>query len=169
MWEKLAGQRLDISGFRVGGDGEWRAELAGTPLLNKDEYPVETVTTMGESRTLVRIPAGESVTYKFLAIPTGKVPRGQYEFSALVYTSIYVAGVNGAGGKVNFGSDSKAAPITFDNDFPSTPDEWKAYEARQRAKLSEHAIPPGNTLAEDGYVATGISEVPYAPRYRLEA
>lgn len=151
MWEKLAGRRLDISGFRVGGGGEWRANLAGVPLMNKDEYPVETTTTMGEARTSVTIPAGESVTYKFLTIPEGKVPSGQYEFSALVYSSIHVSGVNGAGGTVNFMSDKSSAPVTFDTDFPSTPQEWKDYEERERGKRSEQGIKPGHKFAETAH------------------
>ncbi|WP_322034066.1 hypothetical protein [Paraburkholderia sp. J76] len=150
-WDRLWGQRLDIGGFRAGGGGEWRADLAGQPIINKSDYPVETVTTMGKSITTVRIPPGETVTYKFLAVPADKVPKGQYKFGAVVYASITVTGVNGAGGTVNFIDDEESAPITFDNDFPSTPDEWKAYEARQRAKLSKHVSPPGNAVAEDGY------------------
>ncbi|QGZ60173.1 type VI secretion system tip protein VgrG [Paraburkholderia acidiphila] len=150
-WDRLWGQRLDISGFRVGGGGEWRADLAGQSIINKSDYPVETVTTMGKSITTVKIPPGETVTYKFLAVPTGKVPKGQYKFGTLVYASITVTGVNGAGGTVNFLGDEESAPITFDRDFPSTPDEWKDYESRQRARLSEHVILPGNAVAEDGY------------------
>ncbi|RAR61190.1 hypothetical protein C7401_108126 [Paraburkholderia unamae] len=119
--------------------------------MNKDDYPVETITTMGESRTLVTIPAGETVTYKFLSVPAEKIPKGDYEFGALVYTSIYVSGVNGAGGTVNFVSDTRSTPFTFDTDFPSTPQEWKDYEERQRAKLSEHVTPSGHAVAEDGY------------------
>ncbi len=150
-WDPLFGQRLDVSGTRAGGGGEWRMGLAGQPIMNKGDYPLERVTTMGKSLTTVTIAPGESITYKFLVVPAGKVPKGQYEFGAVVYTSIDVSGVSGAGGTVNFGSDAFSAPITFDTDFPATPQEWRDYEDRQRAKLSEHVISPGNVVAEDGY------------------
>lgn len=147
-WNRLFGQRLAIGGFRVGGDDEWRAELAGQPIVNKGDYPVDTVTVMGKSITSVTIAPGESVIYRFLAVPDGKVRRGEYKFSALVYSSIHVSGVNGAGGTVNFGSDGMSPPFTFDADFPSTPQEWKDYEERERGKRAEQGTKPGDKFAE---------------------
>ncbi|MXN80158.1 hypothetical protein GR157_36295 [Burkholderia sp. 4701] len=153
QWNKLGGDRLDVSGFRVGGNGEWRTDLAGLPVVNKDDYLVETIEQpMGELGTFVTLPEGGSVTFKFLAIPTGKVPEGTYEFGALIFTSINVKGVYGVGGRVNFVSDrAKPARVTFDTKYPSTPEEWKDYETHQREKMSSHPVHPGAVIPESGY------------------
>ncbi|WP_322105418.1 hypothetical protein [Paraburkholderia sp. J41] len=153
QWIKLGGDRLEISGFRVGGNGEWRTDLAGAPIVNKGDYSVETIEQpMGDSGTFVTLPEGGSVTFKFKAVPRGKVPKGTYEFDALVFTTINVKGVFGVGGRVNFPSDrTKTARVTFDTDYPSTPAEWKDYEARQREKMSLRPVRPGETVIEPGY------------------
>ncbi|MCA8183943.1 hypothetical protein [Burkholderia vietnamiensis] len=152
-WQKSFAERLSINGFREGGGGEWRADLAGLPVINKSDYPVETVSLpMGESSSLVTIPADSSVTYKLLAIPAGKVPKGTYDFSAIIATDIYADGVFPGMGRVNFVSDrTKSAHITFDADYPSTPDEWKDYEARQREKMSSQPVAPSTSVTEAGY------------------
>ncbi|WP_157377324.1 hypothetical protein [Burkholderia ubonensis] len=153
QWSKLWGERLDISGFLNSGNGEWRADLAGLPVVNKGDLPVETIALpMGGSGTFVTIPAGGSMTFKSLAVPSGKVAKGTYEFGALVFTNVNVDGVPGVGGRVNFGSDrTKSGHVTFDTDFPSTPGEWMDYEARKRVDLSSRLVEPGSTIPAAGY------------------
>ncbi|NIE65695.1 hypothetical protein [Burkholderia sp. Ax-1719] len=153
QWTKLGGDRLDVSGFRTDGYGEWRADLAGAPVVNKGEYSVDTITQpTGESGTFVTIPAGDSVTYKFLSAPAAKVPQGAYDFGAIVFASINVKGIFGIGGRVNFVSDrTKQAHVMINTDYPSTPKEWKDYEARQREKMSSHRFPPGAVVVESGH------------------
>jgi hypothetical protein len=151
QWDKQFAERLDVSGFRADG-GEWRADLAGVAVINKADYPVETVELpMGVSGTFVTIPARDSVTYKFLAVSNGKVPKGTYNFGLLANTSISAKGVFPGMGRVNFVSDRTPHNMTFDMDFPSTPGEWKNYEARQREKTSSLPVKPGETFAEDGH------------------
>ncbi|MEW9586310.1 hypothetical protein [Paraburkholderia sp. DGU8] len=153
QWNKRGGERLDISGFHTGGNAQWRTDLAGLPVLNKGDYPVEIIALpMDKSITMVTIPEGGTVTYKFLATPAGKVPAGTYEFGALVATDIYADGVFPGMGRVNFVSDrTKPARVTFDTDYPSTPDEWKNYEAHQREKMSSQPVSPGAAVTKPGY------------------
>ncbi|WP_322031213.1 hypothetical protein [Paraburkholderia sp. J76] len=153
QWNKLGGDRLEISGFRVGGNGEWRTDLAGASIVNKGDYSVETIEQpMGDSGTFVTLPEGGTVTFKFLAVPGNKAPKGTYEFDALVFTTINVKGAFGVGGRVNFPSDrTKTARVNFDTDYPSTPNEWKDYEARQREKMSSQLVRPGEAVVEPGY------------------
>ncbi|MET3232794.1 UNVERIFIED_ORG: hypothetical protein ABIC54_005002 [Burkholderia sp. 1263] len=153
QWVKLGGDRLDISGFRTDGNGEWRADLAGLPVLNKGDYPVETIAQpTGESGTFITISSGGSVTYKFLALPTHKVPEGTYEFGALIFANIAVKGVFGVGGRVNFLSDrTRPARAIFNTGYPSTPEEWRDYEARQREIMSSEPVYSGAIIAEAGY------------------
>jgi hypothetical protein len=151
QWNQQLSERLDVRGFREGG-GEWRADLAGISLTNKADYPVETIELpMGVSGTFVTIPAGDSVTYKFLAVPDRKVPKGTYKFGLLIIGSIDAKGVSPGMGRVNFISNKMSPLITFDADFPSTSGEWRDYEARQRTKMSRFPVKPGEAFPEDGH------------------
>lgn len=40
--------------------------------------------------------------------------------------------------------------ISFDHDYPSTPQEREQWEAMHRATMSSHPVNPGETFAEDG-------------------
>jgi len=141
-WSANFGDQLDVGGSRVEGKDGWNTSLAGLPLVNKSEFPEEIVT----------IPAGDSVTFKFLTVPEGKVPRGTYQLYALVNTGITGDGVVATMGKVNFRSDTSKPPrVTFDRDYPSTPQEWKDYEARQRAKMSSFPVKPSEAFPEAGH------------------
>lgn len=153
QWQQGFPYRLSISGTRTDGDGEWDAELAGLPVENKAEFPVEEIELGGEKPgTFLTVPPDQSVTLKFLAVPKSKVPRGTYRFSALVDASLSAKGVYPSIGRVTFISDrNKPALITFDHDYPSTQEEWKDYEARQRTKMSSYPVAPGQTFVEAGY------------------
>ncbi|WP_157766742.1 hypothetical protein, partial [Caballeronia sordidicola] len=103
-WSTDFGDRLDVGGSRVDGTDEWDVRLAGQPLVNKAEFPDEIVT----------IDPQQSVTFKFMAIPTRKAPRGTYQLHAVVVTGITGEGVVATMGKVDFRSDrSKPTRATF--------------------------------------------------------
>lgn len=152
QWREGFPYRLSIGGTRTEGDGKWNAELAGLPVENKAEFSIEEIEVMGRIDTYLSIPPGQSITLKFLAVPKDKVLRGTYRFSVLVDASLSAKGVYPSIGRVTFVSDrNKPTLITFDRDYPSTPEEWKDYEARQRAKLSSQPVAPGQTFAEAGH------------------
>ncbi len=153
QWKAIWQERLDIGGKRIDGGSEWRASLAGLPIVNKAGLSTKAENlAMGESGTFVTIPAGGSVTFKFRATPDGKIPKGTYKFGVLVVATMTTLGDAPNLSRVNFGSNSEKSPsFTFDTDYPSTPDEWKDYEARQREKMSSRPVRPGEAVVEPGY------------------
>lgn len=65
--------------------------------------------------------------------------------------NIKVAGIESSLLRVDFHSDyKKPTRITFDRDYPSTPQEREQWEAYQRTRLSYFPVKPGETFAEDG-------------------
>ena len=152
QWRQGFPYRLSVGGTRTEGESKWSAELAGLPVENKAEFSIEKIEVMGRIDTYLSIPPGQSITLKFLAVPTGKVPRGTYQFGALVDAALDSELPYPSIGRVTFISDrNKPALITFDHDYPSTQEEWKDYEARQRTKMSSYPVAPGQTFAEAGY------------------
>lgn len=153
QWREGFPYRLSIGSTRTDGEGEWKADLAGLPLENKAEFSLEEIKMPGGGiDAYLNIPAGHSITLKFLAVPDGKVPRGTYRFSALVDAGLDSDIPYPTLGRVTFTSDpAKSATITFDRDYPSTPEEWNDYEARQRAKLSSQPVAPGQAFTEAGH------------------
>jgi hypothetical protein len=143
LWKNRWGdQLLNVGGKRTDGNDTWSASLAGLPLMNKSEFPDETIT----------IPAKGSVTFTFLTMPDGKVPAGTYDLHVQTFMDIGGDGPAGTIGKADFHSDtSKPKRVTFEHDYPSTPQEWKDYEAQHRAKMSSFPAKPGEAFPEDGY------------------
>lgn len=157
-WKKPF-DRLNIAGWNESRTEQWNADLAGAPLINKSELSTWILDVSNDkSPTLVTVPAGGSVVFKMTALPDGKVPRGSYKFGAIVYANMITGDQTGAEiedsslniGSVRF-SSSAGRSFILDRDYPSTPDEWRNYEVRQREKLSENVVRPGDQFPEDGY------------------
>ncbi|CAB3763600.1 hypothetical protein LMG29739_04138 [Paraburkholderia solisilvae] len=141
-WSSQWQDRLRVEGKNTDDATRWSVELAGLPLANKDEFPDENIV----------VAAGTSVTFRFLAVPDMKIKRGTYRMNALAVTGISGDGVVSTMGRVNFHSDhSKPATVTFDHDYPSTPEERENFEAQKREAMSSQPFYPGSTFIEEGY------------------
>lgn len=142
-WANEMGYQLGFGGENEEDQTGWGGgNLAGLPLVNKSEFPADTVV----------IPAHGSVTFKFPTRPKNKFGRGTYAFNASVNAYVSTSGTVPALGRVVFHSDySKPTRILFDRDYPSSPDEWTDYEARRRAQMSSLPVRPGAVIAEAGY------------------
>jgi len=141
-WSGVWGEDLIwIHGQSADGKHKWNVDLSALPLINKADFPGDTVT----------IPPRSSVTYKFLTLPDEKLIAGIYSFEAQVFMSVGAEdGPVASMGKVDFHSDrTKPTRVTFDRDYPSTPQEWKDFEARKAKEVS--FLMPGATVAESGY------------------
>jgi hypothetical protein len=174
QWDERKADRLDVGGARIDAKGEWAASLAGLPVVNKSELSIDTVSLpMGGSGTFVTIAPGSSVTFKFLAMPNGKVPKGTYTFNVLTVTTIETKGDIPNLSRVDFASDLAKSPrVTFERDYPSTPREWRDYEERQRAKMSSFPVKPGEAFAEDGHyrlVSNSGQRSPFVFQFRKDA
>ncbi|WP_157766741.1 hypothetical protein, partial [Caballeronia sordidicola] len=101
------GDKLEIGGVSADGKDRWEASLADLPLVNKADFAEF-------SDGIITIPAGGSVTFKYLTVPDRKIKRGTYKFNALTFVSIGGEGVVATMGKVDFRSDrSKPTRATF--------------------------------------------------------
>jgi hypothetical protein len=138
--EGTGATQLSIQATGAAGN-HWNVGLLGTSLVNNADYPDDTVT----------IPARGSIKLQFLVAPEDKVKAGTYRVDAQALMSLSSSEPPAnALGIVDFHSDYKnPAKITIDRDYPSTPEEWKDYEARKAKEIS--AVKPGATIAESGY------------------
>jgi hypothetical protein len=140
-WKRQWGDAFSVEAASLDGKKKWSVDLLGLPLLNRSEFPDETI----------EILAGNRATFKFLIVPSVMVYRGAYRMNALVFTGITGEGDVATMGKVNFRSNpSKATQITIERDYPSTPQEREQWEAQHRASMSLQPVKPGETFVEDG-------------------
>lgn len=118
---------------------DWGFALAGRKLINQDDF----------RDGVVLLNPGGSKTLIFSAIPDNKIAKGTYDFSGAAFMKIEYEG-NGWGlsKKVDFRPIRN--PITFDHDYPSTPQEREQWEKTHRENMSQWPVNPGATFAEDG-------------------
>ncbi|WP_157662233.1 hypothetical protein [Burkholderia ubonensis] len=115
--------------------------LAGRPMLNKGNFPDENVAIAPFSVVDLTM-KGDS---------DDKFPAGVYEVNAVVHANIKIDGIPNNLNYVNFHSDYKnPARVTFDRDYPSTPQEREQWESTHRASMSYNPVKPGETFVEDG-------------------
>jgi hypothetical protein len=118
---------------------DWGFNLAGKRIFNKSEF------ADGE----IFLNPGESRVLKLAAIPDNKIQKGVYDLSGVVYMDIEYEGYGwGLSSHVDFCPIKSR--ITFDHDYPSTPEEREQWEATHRADMSSQPVNPGETFAEDG-------------------
>jgi hypothetical protein len=131
---------------------DWGFNLAGKKIFNKNEFPE------GE----IFLNPGESKILNLEAIPDNKIQKGVYEISGVAYMNIQYEG-DGWGLSTHVDFCPIKSRITFDHDYPSTPEEREQWEATHRASMSSHPVKPGETFAEDGLyrAVTLISGVRY--------
>ncbi|CAE6852888.1 hypothetical protein R69927_07517 [Paraburkholderia domus] len=146
-WNPVIGRNMDIlgvNGRRIGSkspDSEIGFGLAGKLLENPGGFPDGKVTLAPRS----------SVTFKMKTTSVSKFAAGTYELNAGAFMNIEVTGIQSSLVRVDFHSDYKnPTRVTFDRDYPSTPQEREQWEAYQRTRLSYFPVNPGEKFAEDG-------------------
>ncbi|MBP0607889.1 hypothetical protein J8I35_16275 [Burkholderia sp. CpTa8-5] len=144
-WNVETGRNMDIlgvNGYRIGSrDSKFGLGLAGKLLENSGEF------TDGE----VSLAPHSSVIFKIKTTSVSKFVAGSYDLNVSVFMNIEVSGIQSSLVRVDFHSDYKnPTRVTFDRDYPSTPQEREQWEAYQRTRLSHFPINPGETFAEDG-------------------
>lgn len=142
-WDGRIGKdSLGVSSSRPGvNDSEFGFGLAGQVLENPEQFPD------GE----VNLAPRSSVTFRMKTTSVDKFSAGDYKFDAGVFMNIEVTGVQSSLVRVDFHSDYKnPTRVTFDRDYPSTPQEREQWEAYQRTRLSYFPVKPGETFAENG-------------------
>jgi len=96
--------------------------------------------------------------FKIKTSSVDKFTAGTYDFNVGVFMNIEVVGLATNLSRIDFHSNNKEpTSITFDRDYPSTPEEREQWEARHRDAMSSYPVKPGETFAENGlYRAMGL-------------
>jgi hypothetical protein len=136
---------LSVNGYRVGGSGadddQLALALAGKVLVDPSKV------TGGE----INLVPHSSVILKIKSNSIKKFSAGTYDLNIGAFMNIEVVGLRSNLLRVDFHSDyKKPARITFDRDYPATPEEREQWEADHKARMSFHPVKPGETFAEDG-------------------
>ena len=123
--------------------------LAGETLENSNEF----------TNSEVNLAPHSFVVFKIKTSSIDKFAAGTYDFNVGVFMNIEVVGLATNLSRVDFHSNNKEpTSVTFDRDYPSTPEEREQWEARHRDNMSSRPVKPGETFAEDGlYRAAGMS------------
>ncbi|MBB3257602.1 hypothetical protein F4827_002467 [Paraburkholderia bannensis] len=147
-WEIRMGRYMDIlgvNGYRVGSPGneedQFGLALAGQTLVDPKQFPDGDITLAPHSATLL----------KMKTTSIGNFRAGAYDLNIGAFMNIKVIGIESSLLRVDFHSDYKnPTRITFDRDYPSTPEERARWEAMHKAEMSWQPVKPGDTFAEDG-------------------
>jgi hypothetical protein len=135
-WERSA--RRDILGVSGPGFG---IALAGHPVVNGKNFPD------GE----VNIRPRSSITLDIKSDEAKKFSAGSYKLHVNAFMNMKVIGRDANLSCVDFHSDYKNPTlVTFDRDYPSTPQEREQWEAKHRGDMSFYPVKPGEAFAEDG-------------------
>ncbi|WP_244117613.1 hypothetical protein [Burkholderia contaminans] len=154
-WNTRMGRDMDIlgvNGYRVGSPGnvddQLGLALAGQLLSDSKQF------SDGE----INLAPHGFVLLKMKTNSIGKFLAGAYDLNIGVFMNIEVVGIQSSLLRVDFHSDYKnPTRITFDRDYPSTPEEREQWEATQRAEMSFQPVKPGETFAKGGlYRAAGL-------------
>lgn len=146
-WNTRTGKYMDIlgvSGPRVGShddDDEFGLALAGRPLVDPKQFPD------GE----INLAPHSSAVFKIKTNSIDKFSAGDYDLTVGAFMDMEVFGIQSSLVRVDFNSDHKnPSRVTFDRDYPSTPEEREQREAAHRAKMSFQPVKPGESFAENG-------------------
>jgi len=147
-WNTRMGRDMDIlavNGYRVGSPGndgdQLGLALAAQPLADPTQFHDGEINLAPHSVVVVKIKTAH--IKKFTA--------GTYDLNIGAFMNIKVVGKQSSLLRVDFHSDYKnPTRITFDRDYPSTPEEREQWEAYQRTKMSYFPVKPGQTFPEDG-------------------
>ncbi len=147
-WNTQKGWNMDIlavNGYRVGGTGndddQLGLALAGKLLADPKQFPDEEINLAPHSY----------VVLKMKTHSIKKFSAGTYDLNMSAFMNMEVTGIHSNLLRVDFHSDYKnPTRITFDRDYPATPEEREQWEADHKARMSFQPVKPGQTFAEDG-------------------
>ncbi|WP_236078549.1 hypothetical protein [Paraburkholderia domus] len=141
-WDARMGKdSLGISDTKSGFSAKFGLGLAGQTLVDPAQFPG------GE----VNLAPHSAVVLKMKTNKIDKFSAGSYDLYAGAFMSMGVTGIQSSLLYVDFHSDYKnPTRVTFDRDYPSTPEEREQWEATHRQDMSSRPVTPGETFAEDG-------------------
>ncbi|MFT4503283.1 hypothetical protein [Caballeronia sp. 15711] len=141
-WDARMGKdSLGVSDTKSGFSAKFGLGLAGQTLADPAQFPD------GE----VNLAPHSAVVLKMKTNNIDKFSAGSYDLYAGAFMSMEVTGIQSSLLYVDFHSDYKnPTRITFDRDYPSTPEEREQWEAMRRAEMSFQPVKPSETFAEDG-------------------
>ncbi|WP_232437299.1 hypothetical protein [Burkholderia ubonensis] len=141
-WDSRIGRdSLGVSDTKSGMGAKFGLDLVGQSLVNPEQFPD------GE----VNLAPHSAVVLKMKTNNVDKFSAGSYDLYAGAFMSMEVTGIQSSLLYVDFHSDYKTPTrVTFDRDYPSTPEEREQWEKMRRAEMSWQPVKPGETFAEDG-------------------
>ncbi|MGX6999638.1 hypothetical protein [Caballeronia sp. KNU42] len=141
-WDTRMGRdSLGVSDTKSGMGAKFGLGLVGQTLVDPAQFPDGEVNLAPHSATVVKMKTNK----------IDKFSAGTYDLYAGAFMSMKVTGIQSSLLYVDFHSDYKnPTRITFDHDYPSTPEEREQWEAQHRADMSYWPVNPGATFAEDG-------------------
>ncbi|AOK18721.1 hypothetical protein WT26_22185 [Burkholderia cepacia] len=141
-WDARMGKdSLGVSDSKSGTGAKFGLGLAGQTLVDPAQFPD------GE----VNLAPHSDVVLKMKTNNIDKFSAGSYDLYAGAFMSMEVTGIQSSLLYVDFHSDYKTPTrVTFDRDYPSTPEEREQWEKMRRAEMSWQPVKPGETFAEDG-------------------
>jgi hypothetical protein len=141
-WDARMGKdSLGVNDTKSGFSAKFGLGLAGQTLVDPAQFPD------GE----VNLAPHSAVVLKMKTNNIDKFSAGSYDLYAGAFMSMEVTGIQSSLLYVDFHSDYKnPTRITFDRDYPSTPEEREQWEAMRRAEMSFQPVKPGETFVEDG-------------------
>ncbi|MEX3939003.1 hypothetical protein AB4Y44_05505 [Paraburkholderia sp. BR10937] len=131
--------KFNKNGMRDEAKQSWGFALGGQKLINRDEF----------QDGVVLLSPGDSKVLTFQTKPDYRASKGEFEFSGIAFMRIAFEGDGwGLSSQVDF--RAVKTRITFDRDYPATPQEREQWEAKHREDMSWQPVKPGETFAEDG-------------------
>jgi hypothetical protein len=141
-WDARMGKdSLGVSDTKSGMGAKFGLGLAGQTLVDPAQFPDGEVNLAPHSAVVLKIKTNN----------IDKFSAGTYDLYAGTFMSMEVTGIQSSLLYVDFHSDYKnPTRLTFDRDYPSTPQEREQWEAMHRKDMSWWPVTPGETFAEDG-------------------
>jgi hypothetical protein len=141
-WDARTGKdSLGASDSKSGMGAKFSFGLVGQTLVDPTQFPD------GE----VNLAPHCAVVLKMKTNKIDKFAAGTYDLYMGAFMSMEVVGVTSSLDYVDFHSDYKnPTRVTFDRDYPSTPEEREQWEARHKTDTSFRPVKPGETFTEDG-------------------
>ncbi|WP_154677956.1 hypothetical protein [Paraburkholderia nodosa] len=141
-WDTRMGQdSLGVSDTKSGMSAKFGLGLAGQTLVDSAQFPDGEVNLAPHSVVVLKVKTNQ----------VDKFSAGTYDLYAGAFMRMEAIGIRSSLLYVDFHSDYKnPTRITFDRDYPSTPQEREQWEAMHKAEMSWQPVKPGQTFSEDG-------------------
>jgi hypothetical protein len=141
-WDNRIGKdSLGVSDTKSGMSAKFGLDLAGQTLVDPAQFPDREVNLAPHSVVDLKVKTNN----------IDKFSAGTYDLYAGAFMKMEVTGIQSSLLHVDFHSDYKnPTRITFDHDYPSTPEEREQWEAQHRADMSYWPVKPGAIFAENG-------------------